>query len=52
MSSKPLKRRTGRNMGLLALAATLSWAAVPVRAAADAALLDAARRASRRSSSR
>ena len=45
MSSHPLKRRTGRNAGLLAFAATLSWAAAPVCAAADAALLDAARRA-------
>ena len=45
MSSHQLKRQGRRSAWLLAMAAALSWPVVPVRAAADAALLDAARRA-------
>src|SRR5690242_4736434 len=45
MSTRPSNRRTGRCAVRLALAATLSAAAVPALAAADVALLDAARKA-------
>ena len=45
MSTRPSSRRTGRCAVRLALAATLSAAAVPALAAPDAALLDAARKA-------
>ena len=45
MGLKRLKHRCGRSAGLVAVAAALAWAAAPARAAADPALLDAARRA-------
>jgi glutamate carboxypeptidase len=45
MSTEPIRRQPGRHLAPLVVAAALSWVAVPARAAADAALLDAARRA-------
>jgi len=45
MSPHPSSRRIGRHAGLFALAAALSWIAIPTRAAADSTLLDAARKA-------
>src|SRR6187399_2569181 len=46
MASNLLNPRCGRRSGLLTLTAALAWAAAaPVHAAADPALLDAARRA-------
>src|SRR5690349_15986621 len=45
MSTEPIRRQPGRHLAPLVVAAALAWVAVPARAAADAALLDAARRA-------